>query len=183
MVSAARSFIDALKPLLPPSDFLPVQCVSSISAAKRAAADASFDIVIVNLPVPDDSGVSFAIDMSGARGTAVLLLAKSEIQEEIADRVTGYGVFTLPKPISKQTMKYALRWLVSARELQRRYEEKTLSFEEKMEEIRLVNRAKWLLISEEKMEESAAHRYILKEAMNRCVSKEAVAEEIIRKYM
>ncbi len=36
----------------------------------------------------------------------------------------------------------------------------TLTIEEKMEEIRLVNRAKWLLIRELHMDEPQAHRYI-----------------------
>ena len=54
--------------------------------------------------------------------------------------------------------------------------------EEKMEEIRIVNRAKWLLISELKMDEPQAHRYIEKQAMDRCISKKEVAEEIIRTY-
>ena len=70
----------------------------------------------------------------------------------------------------------------SARERLRKSEKKALSIEEKMEEIRLVNRAKWLLIDELKMSEPDAHRYIEKQAMDRCVSKREVAEEIIKTY-
>ncbi|MBO5462830.1 MAG: ANTAR domain-containing protein [Clostridia bacterium] len=70
----------------------------------------------------------------------------------------------------------------SARERFRKSEKKTLSIEEKMEEIRIVNRAKWLLISELKMDEQGAHRYIEKQAMDRCISKRIVAEEIIKTY-
>ena len=51
-----------------------------------------------------------------------------------------------------------------------------------MNEIRLVNRAKWLLISELNMTEANAHRYIEKQAMDRCVSRRQVAEEIIKTY-
>ncbi|MBQ2927928.1 MAG: ANTAR domain-containing protein, partial [Oscillospiraceae bacterium] len=56
------------------------------------------------------------------------------------------------------------------------------SIEEKMEEIRIVNRAKWLLISELKFDEPGAHRYIEKQAMDRCVSRKDIAEEIITTY-
>ena len=70
----------------------------------------------------------------------------------------------------------------SARERLRKAEKKTLSIQEKMEEIRIVNRAKWLLISEIKMDEPNAHRYIEKQAMDRCVSKREIAEEIIQTY-
>ena len=52
-----------------------------------------------------------------------------------------------------------------------------------MEEIRAVNRAKWLLISEINMDEPEAHRYIEKQAMDRCVSKKEIAEEIIKTYL
>ena len=76
----------------------------------------------------------------------------------------------------------ALEWMMTVRERLRKAETKTLSIEEKMEEIRVVNRAKWLLITELKMEEPQAHRYIEKQAMDRCISKRDVAEEIIRTY-
>ena len=61
-------------------------------------------------------------------------------------------------------------------------QKKTLSIEEKMEQIRLVNRAKWLLIGELKMSEPDAHRYIEKQAMDRCVSRREIAENIIKTY-
>ena len=70
----------------------------------------------------------------------------------------------------------------SARERLRKSEKKALSIEEKMEEIRIVNRAKWLLIRELKLDEPEAHRYIEKQAMDRCISKRIVAEEIIKTY-
>ena len=54
-------------------------------------------------------------------------------------------------------------------------ETKNLSVEEKMEEIRLVNRAKWILIEQLKMNEPDAHRHIEKQAMDRCVSKKEIA--------
>ena len=70
----------------------------------------------------------------------------------------------------------------SARERLRKAEKKTLSIEEKMEEIRIVNRAKWILIRELKLDEPETHRYIEKQAMDRCISKRIVAEEIIKTY-
>ena len=70
----------------------------------------------------------------------------------------------------------------SARERLRKSEKKALSIEEKMEEIRIVNRAKWILIRELKLDEPEAHRYIEKQAMDRCISKRIIAEEIIKTY-
>ena len=182
IVSAAESFNDALSALLPNSKYSPIDFVSNISAAKRALAERAFDFVIINSPLPDDVGTRFAIDTADSQESVVLLMVRAELQEEIYDKVAEHGVFVLPKPTSKPTMTIALSWLSSAREKLRKTEKKTLSIEEKMEEIRIVNRAKWILIRELKLDEPEAHRYIEKQAMDRCVSKKVVAEEIIKTY-
>lgn len=133
-------------------------------------------------PLPDDAGIRFAIDLGNAKGTVVLLCVRAELHDVIRERVSEYGVFTLSKPLSRPVLSLALNWMASTRERLRKLEKKTLSVEEKMEEIRLVNRAKWLLISELKMDEPQAHHYIEKQAMDRCISKKEVAEEIIKTY-
>ena len=182
VVSASEKFNAALSVLLPVSQYNPVRVVSDVSSAKRTMAERSFDFVIVNSPLSDGQGIRFAIDASTEKGTVVLLLIKSEIYAGTCDRVTEHGVFILPKPITKTALTLALGWMASARERLRQYEKKTLSVQEKMEEIRVVNRAKWLLVSELKMTEPNAHHYIEKQAMDRCVSKREIAEEIIKTY-
>ena len=182
IVSAAEGFNDPLSALLPTSKYSPTNFVSNISAAKRALAERAFDFVIINSPLPDDIGTRFAIDTGSSKETVVLLMVRAELQAEIYDKVAEHGVFVLPKPTSKPTMAIALSWLSSAREKLRKTEKKTLSIEEKMEEIRIVNRAKWILIRELKLDEPEAHRYIEKQAMDRCISKRIVAEEIIKTY-
>lgn len=181
-VSATESFNTALLALLPESTYSPIRFVSDISTAKRAVAERNYDHVIINSPLPDDSGLRFAIDTAGSKGTVVLFLVRAELHTEINARATEHGVFTLPKPISKPTMSMALSWMASARERLRQFEQKTVSIEEKMEEIRLVNRAKWQLIEKLKMDEPTAHRYIEKQAMDRCVSKRIIAEEILNSH-
>lgn len=182
IVSATEGFNQALSSLLPSSKYFPTHFVSNINAAKRTLAERAFDFVIINAPLPDDVGTRFAIDAGNSKETVVLLMVRAELEAEIYDRVAEHGVFVLSKPTSRPTMITALSWMSSARERLRKAEKKTLSIEEKMEEIRIVNRAKWLLISELKFDEPEAHRYIEKQAMNRCVSKRAVAEEIIREH-
>ena len=54
--------------------------------------------------------------------------------------------------------------------------------EDKMKEIRLVNRAKWILIDVMNMTEADAHRYIEKHAMDECITKREVSENIIKTY-
>ncbi len=182
IVSAAEQFNSAMPEIFSVPLFYPVNTVNNISAAKRAIGERDFDIVIVNSPLPDDYGLRFAIDTVSSYNTVVLFLARSEQYESAYDKLAEHGVFLLQKPLSRAVMDIASGWLISARERIRKTEKKTLSIEEKMNEIRIVNRAKWLLISELKMTEPDAHRYIEKQAMDACVSRKQIAEEIIKTY-
>lgn len=182
VVSSSETFNNATRELLPPSDYQTPCFTSNISEAKRYLAEQSFDFVIVNSPLPDDNGTRFAMDCCRSMTTVVLLLARAEIHAEVYSKVASHGVFTLPKPTSKVIMSQALSWLASARERLRKLEKKTLSVEERMEEIRIINRAKILLVSELHMTEAEAHRYIEKQAMDACISKKEVAEGIIKTY-
>ena len=183
VVSAKEKFNASLQSLLPESKYAPVQMVSSVSLAKRVLLERSFDFVFINTPLPDDFGTRFAIEISGNKGTVILLLVRNEVYEEVCDKVTEYGILTLPKPASKQMVAHTLNFMAGIRERLRKLENKSLSMEEKMKEIRLVNRAKWVLIDELKMSEADAHRYIEKQAMDRCVSRREIAEEIISTYL
>ena len=182
IVSASKNFTDAVRSLLSDLNCDPILTASSASAARRILSERSMDQVLISYPLPDETGTRFAIDISSTSEAVVLLSVPSEIHSEISEKASEYGVFTLPRPLSRSSMSLALGWLRSAREKLRRTEKKTLSIEEKMNEIRLVNRAKWLLISELKMDEAGAHRYIEKQAMDRCVSKSEIARGIIRRY-
>lgn len=182
VVSAAEKLNIALSDILPESRYQPIKIVSSVNEGKRVWSERSYDFVIINSPLPDDAGIRFAIDLGNAKGTVVLLCVRAELHDVIRERVSEYGVFTLSKPLSRPVLSLALNWMASTRERLRKLEKKTLSVEEKMEEIRLFNRAKWLLISELKMDEPQAHHYIEKQAMDRCISKKEVAEEIIKTY-
>ena len=101
---------------------------------------------------------------------------------DVNARVSPYGVLVLSKPTSAQLLSQSLLLLCGTRERLRRMEQKTASMEEKMEEIRIVNRAKWQLIDQLKMTEKEAHRYIEKQAMDRCVTRRVIAEGILATY-
>lgn len=64
----------------------------------------------------------------------------------------------------------------------RQFEKKSLSIEKKWLRSVWSIMAKWLLISQLSMSEPEAHRYIEKQAMDRCVTRQTIAEEIIKTY-
>ncbi len=182
LVSASEKFNTTIMPLLPATDYWPVSTAKSVGEAQRRLLEDSYDIVLINAPLPDDFGMRLAIDTCGSSEAGVLLLVKNEHYNEIDAKVLSYGVMTLSKPTSLQMIAQSLRVLCATRERLRRMEAKQVTVEEKIEEIRLVNRAKWLLIECLSMAEADAHRYIEKQAMDLRVTKREVAENIIKTY-
>ena len=182
LVSASDKFNTTIMPLLPVTDYWPVTAVKTVGAAQRRMLETAYDIVIINAPLPDDFGMRLAMDTCAASGAGVLLLVKSELYDEVYSKVVSHGVMTLSKPTSLQMVSQTLRVLCATRERLRQVEAKQVTVEEKIDEIRLVNRAKWLLIECLSMTEADAHRYIEKQAMDLRLSKREVAEHIIKTY-
>ena len=182
LVSASEKFNTATLSLLPMTDYYPVTVTGSVSDARRRMLGGSYDLVIVNAPLPDDLGVDFAVEVCGESDAGVLLLIRGELYEETYYQVLPAGVITLAKPTNSQMVSQNLRVLCATRERLRAVREHQTTVEEKIEEIRLINRAKWLLIECLHMTEPEAHRHITRQAMEQRLSKKEVAESIIRTY-
>lgn len=183
IVSGSPKVTQYLTELLPADQFSSVTSVSSAGEAKRMLIDMPFDIVIINTPLTDDFGIQLALDLSEENTTTcVLLFVKTELYEQVSYKVEDYGILTLARPNNRQTILQAIHLMVATRAKLRALEQKATTLKSKMEEIRLVNRAKLLLMQRLRMSESEAHRYIEKAAMDACVKRREIAKSIIRTY-
>ena len=182
LVSASEKFNTVTLPLLPSTDYWPVTVAKSIAEARRRLVNDSFDLILVNAPLPDDMGVDFAAEACAESDAGVLLLVRSELYEDAYCKALPAGVVTLPKPIGMQVLSQSLRVLCAMRERLRGMRKHQATVDEKIEELRLVNRAKWLLIECLHMTEQDAHRYITRQAMEQRTGKKEIAESIIRTY-
>ncbi len=156
--------------------------MGSVSEARRRLVNGSFDLIAINSPLPDDIGVEFAMEACAETDAGVLLLIKSELYDETYYRVLPSGVILLSKPTNLPMISQNLRALCAMRERLRSLRRHQDTVEERIEEIRLINRAKWLLIECLHMTEPEAHRYITHQAMEQRLGKRQIAENIIRTY-
>ncbi len=183
VVTATSSVVDLLNDVLPSGMFSPIAAVSSCGEAKRTVMGAEYDIVVINTPLPDEFGSDFALDLVQNSSTVVILLVKSEIYEEVTYSVENFGVMTLSKPLSRATLYSAMKIAVATKARLRVLDKEKKSLSSKMDDIRIVNRAKWTLIQKLNMTEDQAHKYIEKQAMDMRMSKRQIAESIIRTYI
>lgn len=182
LVSSSEKFNGAMLPLLPKNRFSPISVYRDAKSAQRVISKEKPDIVIINTPLPDDFGTSLALDVSETDGVCILLFTRAENFSELSSVLAPHGVLTLPKPTSPELTEEVVELMCATRERLRRIEIKKSFAEGRMEDIRVVNKAKWFLIEQLKMTEQEAHRYIEKQAMDRCVTKRVIAENILSTY-
>lgn len=178
LVSASESLNSSVLPLFPASVYYPVTTVADLRAARQCSAD----LVIVNAPLPAGDALKYSADLSNETDTAVLLLVPQDQLDSAVARVLPSGVLTLGKPLSSGSFTQALRSLCAMRERLRSREQTQQTVEDAIEELKLINRAKWLLITCLNMTEDEAHRYIVRLAMQQMRSKRDIAESVIRTY-
>ena len=164
-------------------DQLHMDCSYSASDARCKLLENQYDFVIVNAPLRDEFGSRLRIAVSRNNGTIAAIFAANDTYDEIYAKVSVHGVFVLHKPTSKTLVSQAVSLMVCARERLRSLEKKVGNTESKLDEIRIVNKAKWLLIDQEGLSEADAHKYIEKSAMDSGITKRLAAQMIIDKYL
>ena len=153
--------------------------VSDFNEARRRASERVFNIIIVDFN--DGEGVDFATDISDSTSTILLLVPTAHF-EQISYKVESYGVLTLTSSFDQFYFYNMIKVAIAVQYKVQVLSSQTTKLKEKMEEIRLVNRAKMLLMTNLNMSEQQAHKYIEKEAMDRCIKKTLLAEQVIRTY-
>ena len=182
IVSTTPSFASFASELLSQNSFYPVKKVSSVTEARHALSIRSYDVLIVNYPLLDETGLELSMEMSRDCSSVVLMMVPATMYGDVETKTRGSGVFLLKKPVSLITLSQSLSWLRSASDRVRSVQSGRVKLEEKIDEIRLVTRAKLILMENLKMTEDEAHKYITHEAMDRCMSKREVANTILNTW-
>ncbi|MBQ3915709.1 MAG: ANTAR domain-containing protein [Ruminococcus sp.] len=151
--------------------FTRVTLISSASQARRLIkSDSSPELVLINTPLPDEFGLELA--ETAAEEAAVILLAAAGTQ-------VPPEVIMVQKPVDMRLLSDAVSLAAEEGSSLTREDSYLLS---RTDEIRLINRAKSVLMKYLKFTEPQAHRYIEKQAMNNRQTRREAAQKIIDTY-
>ena len=182
LVCSKEKTAQTLKTLL--AGILPAETVwtGQLQQAQDLLAQNAFSLVVLNLPFSDEGVEVFIQNVSQSTSSGILLLCPSETPQEALARWLPLGVLVLPKPLSQPLFIQSvyLGLSTSARLSQLLQENQRLH--SKLEELRIVSRAKAVLIEYLKLTEPQAHRYIDKQAMDLGLTRQQVAQNILKTY-
>ena len=179
IVSGSGPFTETVRRAIPSSAYVTVDVKQNASSARRAVMERSYDIVIINIPLPDETGVEFSLDIAESINASILMAAPGEVYEYALEYVTDQGIMVLSKPFEGSRLNQALRYLMAVQEKLRKVEKQVQVLEEKAQEQRIVTKAKFYLVEEKHFTEDEAHRYIGKLAMDNGVSRKRAAQKIL----
>lgn len=160
-----------------------IVALQSCGEARRLLIERDFDLVIINAPLRDESGESLSRYIASKGTSQVILVVKSEYYDSVSAIAENDGILTIAKPIHSDVFWSALKLAKAAQNRLKRLQVENSKLTQKIEDIRIVDRAKCILISNLKMSEQEAHRYIEKQAMDMRTSRRAVAEGILKTYV
>lgn len=139
------------------------------------------ELAVINSPLMDESGEELAEYIIQNSVAGCILLGKSERIEKISEKAEKCGIILISKPFNRTLLYQLIKTVdISVRRSWKLYEE-TIRLEQKIDEIKTVDKAKFLLMEYRGMTEEKAHNYLEQYAMNKRKKKSIAALEIIDK--
>ncbi|MCS5695617.1 ANTAR domain-containing protein [Desulfofundulus thermocisternus] len=138
------------------------------------------ELVILEYRLPGSEGMDVAGIIEEHHVAPVLLTADLH-QYNVAELVRLPGIYgVLSRPLQEEMVVPAVETALASFERIVRLEKEVTSLRKTLEERKLTERAKGLLMERKGMTERQAHKYLQKLSMDRCIPISRLAREIIR---
>ncbi len=156
-----------------------VETVTTASAVRKLDLEL-FSAVFFSLPLADESGIKLLDELASNIPTPICAIVRADIPEAALDRLVKDKAYILKRPVSRSNLILAAELLASFYGKSADMRARISELERKNDELKLMSRAKLVLIEMRGMTENDAHRYILHRAMNTQSNIVDVCREIIR---
>ena len=182
IVSTQKQSSDALYDIIKPLVDSGYDYAASASEAREKFDLTDYDLTIINTPLNDQFGSELVRDIAEKSLSAILILVKSDHLEQIQDEVAVTGAFVVGKPINKQVLLQTIPFVLNSKQIIATLREQNKALKRKVDDIKVIERAKYCLIQYLNFDEAQAHRYIQKQAMDLRISQRNVADNILKTY-
>ncbi|MER2149258.1 MAG: ANTAR domain-containing protein [Ruminococcus sp.] len=182
LVSSSGQSTAPLLELLKSEGFGPVTVTAAAFNARQETERTAFDLICINAPLADENGIDLSRHFAETTRAGVVMIVPQKNADEVNVMLTQYGVLVIAKPINRHLFHHFLQFTDCFRTRMLKMERENEALKSMVEDMRLVDRAKLLLVSYLNMTEAEAHRYLEKRAMDLRVSRVEVAKQVIQTY-
>lgn len=182
IISSTDKGKDFVRELLLPSGLSDIAAADTRAEAKQFLKETAFDLIVINSPLADEFGHELALHLAGTTDAGIVFIVKEQLVEELSGRLENDGVFVIGKPVNRQFFSQMLRFLAAARRRTLGIKNENLRLQKKIDEMKLIDRAKFTLMQYLSLSEPQANRYMEKQAMDLRLTKKQIALDILKTY-
>ena len=182
IISSRQNSVEGLRVFLRDNFGCTIRTAYTAQQAREIISlNRSWELVMINMPLQDESGMELAQYISEDTAASCVIFVKADEMGKIAETADKSGIILIVKPFSRQTLYQILKAVDTALRRSWSLYEETVRLEKKIEEIRLIDKAKFCLMQYRGMTEEEAHTYLEQYAMKNRIKKTIAATELIDK--
>ena len=182
IVSGSDKGMEIIAGFLHSYHYTGIASTQSGSEARRLTGSMEYSLIIINTPLVDEFGHDLSITLAENTNAGFILLCKADIADDVSDKVGDYGVCVVPRPMNRSMLHQSIRLVEATRSRMLGLKRENSKLMVKIDEMRMINRAKCALMQYLKFTEPEAHRYIEKQAMDTRSTRKEVAQKILSTY-
>lgn len=183
IIAKQQDTCDSIEAIVKGVGFLTVATSLTGSDARERFAYTDFDLVIVSTPVSDEFGLDLVKDIKQLSQAGLIVITRGEAAAEIQEKIKFTGAFVLGRPVNKTMLSQTIKFTQIARAEIFRLKQQAEDLTQRIDDLKLIDRAKCCLIEQLRISEAQAHRHIQKQAMDQRVSQRSIAENILKTYL
>jgi response regulator NasT len=182
IVSGSEQAMETIAQFLHSYGYTDLTSTASGSEARRLSNQIEYALVIINTPLTDEFGHELSIMLAENSSSGIILLCKADIADDVSDKVGDYGVCVVSRPMNKSILHQSIRLVEATRSRMMSLKRENSKLMVRIDEMRIISRAKLALVQFMGLSEPEAHRYIEKQAMDTRSTRREVAESILAEY-
>ncbi len=137
------------------------------------------EIAIVNYELPDITGLEVAKIITGDKLCTAILLTNETQREYVENMINDIDLICLNKPFNKTILLHTIQLLMRSKQKVHKLEGELKSLKKNLENRKMVDKAKGLLMQKLGLTEPEAYRRIQKQSMDSGVAMKDIAKIII----
>ena len=179
IVSSSESGTKVLTDLLRSAGFENITASSSAADARRRSTIESYDLSIINMPLSDETGKELSFDIADKNVSGVITIVNNGHEQIIGSFGRKKGIYIVRKPLNRRMFLDAVIFVLTAQKQKLRLIKKNEELARALTDLKIITKAKFLLMEKNGMSEENAHHFIERSAMDQRLSKRYVAEAVI----
>ncbi|MDR1952779.1 MAG: ANTAR domain-containing protein [Elusimicrobiota bacterium] len=183
IIAGSKEIVTSLKKQIEIANFILLDSSYSGNETIRKTTTLFPDIVVSDYKLSDMTGLDLAISIENLKLCPVIILASAEQAEYIEElKTSSLNIFCVSKPVNPSALNHTILLAVKLTKRIHEYEYQIDSLKKQLEDRKVIERAKGILMKKFNMSEDEAYKEMRSKAMNSSKPLAEIAKTIVEMF-